>query len=277
MVYMSNTCEHNYEFVETVPPTCEENGYTKYVCTLCAYEHMGDIVAPIGHTSSEWIIDMEPTPTQTGRRHKECTVCGATLETEVLPILAKLVIDNVEAEAGSVVRVSINIQNNPGVLGAILTLNYDPALTLLRAEAGGAWSTLNLTPPRTLTNSCNFVWDGLNNDYSNGSVLVLTFQLPDDADVDTVYDISASYTYGNIINEDMENITLGIENGSIKVIKIVGDINDDGIIDVADVITLRRYLAGGYDITIDESSADMNDDGLITITDVLLLRRFLLV
>ena len=277
MVYMSNTCEHNYEFVETVPPTCEENGYTKYVCTLCAYEHIGDIVAPLGHTPGEWIIDTEPTATQTGRRHKDCTVCGNTVEVEVLPVLAKLVIDKIEAEAGSVVRVSINIQNNPGILGAILTLNYDPALTLLRAEAGGAWSTLNLTPPRTLTNSCNFVWDGLNNDYSNGSILILTFQLPDDADVGTVYDISASYTYGNIINEDMENVTLGIENGSIEVFKIMGDANDDGIVDVADVITLRRYLAGGYGITIDASAADMNGDGIITIVDVTLLRRLLLI
>ena len=128
-----------------------------------------------------------------------------------------------------------------------------------------------------MTNSCNFVWDGLNNDYSNGSILILTFQLPDDADVGTVYDISASYTYGNIINEDMENVTLGIENGSIEVFKIMGDANDDGIVDVADVITLRRYLAGGYGITIDASAADMNGDGIITIVDVTLLRRLLLI
>lgn len=276
MVYMSNTCEHDYEMVETVEPTCVENGYTKYVCTLCSHEYKGDIVNALGHTPGDWIIDVAPTATQTGIRHNECVVCNELVTTEVMPALAKLVIDQVESKAGHTVRVSIDIQNNPGILGALLTIDYDPALTLVNAEAGGAWSALTFTTPAVYRNHCNFVWDGDTNAASgDGTILVLTFEVPADAEVDTVYTISASYTYGNLIRDDLEAVDMEIEDGSITVTHAIGDVNNDGVVDVADVIVLRRYLAGGYNVSIDESAADMNGDGNITIADVVLLRRFL--
>ncbi|MBR4032880.1 MAG: hypothetical protein IKJ07_09125, partial [Clostridia bacterium] len=352
MVYMSSSCEHNYELVETVAPTCEENGYTLYVCELCSYEYKADIIAPLGHNyaetsrteatcinmgeivytcacgdvkieqtgyaehipsdwivlapatcvagiqykeclvchegveseeippvsdhiESDWIVDIEPTEVQTGSSHRECTECHTVLETKVIPSLAKIVISNVEAEAGSIVRVTIDIQNTPGIRGAALTLNYNPALTLINAEAGIAWSSLSLTKPSVFANSCTFVWDGMTADYSNGTILVLTFAVPEDADMGMVYDISASYTYGNMINGNLETIDIQIENGSITVADLIGDVNDDGIVNVVDVITLRRYIAGGYNVVIDEVAADINSDGYITVLDIVLLRSLL--
>jgi hypothetical protein len=230
----------------------------------------------IEHTSSGWIVDVSPTATQTGSRHKECTVCSTVLETEVMPVLAKLVIENVEVTTEGTVRVTIDIQNNPGIIGAILTLTYDPALTLIGAEAGSAWNSLNFTTPSTFSNPCNFVWDGLNNaDFSNGTIIILTFELPENAEVGTVYNISASYTAGNMLNENLEAVDMEIENGSITIVNLIGDVNHDGVVDVADVIVLRRYLAGGYNVVIDEAAADINGDGVITIADVILLRRLL--
>lgn len=314
MVYMSNTCEHNYQVIETVNATCEESGYTKYVCSICSHEYKGNIVAAVGHNFVEtsrtngtcmvlgevvytcacgtiktektdyaahiegnWIVDVEPTATQTGSRHKECTVCNALMKTEVIPVLAKLVIDNVEAAAGkTVTTVAINIQNNPGIIGAVLTLNYAPALTLTKVEAGDAWGSLNFTMPPAFSNPCNFVWDGVvGADYENGTVLILTFDLPDNAETGTVYNITASYTYGNMINASLETVDVEIVNGSITVNSSLGDVNKDGVVNVVDVILLRRYLVGGYEVVIDESTADMNGDGVITIADVVLLRRFL--
>lgn len=313
MVYMSNTCEHNYQVAETVNATCEESGYTKYVCSICSHEYKGNIVAAFGHNfvetsrtdgtcvvagevvytcacgatkteqtgyaehiEGDWIVDVAPTATQTGSRHKECTVCNALIKTDVMPVLAKLVIDNVEAEAGKTITVAVNIQNNPGIIGAVLTLNYDPALTLTKAEAGNAWGSLNFTTPPVFSNPCNFVWDGVvGADYENGTVLVLTFDLPNNAEVGTVYNISASYTYGNMINANLETVNVEIVSGSITVYSSLGDVNKDGVINVVDVILLRRYLVGGYEVVIDESTADMNGDGIITIADVVLLRRLL--
>ena len=39
------------------------------------------------HTAGEWIVDLEATETTTGSKHKECTVCGYTVETEVIDII----------------------------------------------------------------------------------------------------------------------------------------------------------------------------------------------
>ena len=39
------------------------------------------------HTASDWIIDQPATETEAGSRHKECTVCGYAVETEVIPPL----------------------------------------------------------------------------------------------------------------------------------------------------------------------------------------------
>ncbi len=37
------------------------------------------------HTAGDWIVDTQPTKTEAGSQHKECTVCGYTTVTEVIP------------------------------------------------------------------------------------------------------------------------------------------------------------------------------------------------
>ena len=315
MVYKSSTCVHDYEMVENIAPTCEENGYTSYVCTLCGHEYKGNVVNALGHdfeeisrdegnclvrgtvyyechcgeTKSEkigygdhicgsyWIIDVAPTATTTGLKHKECRLCYEPLVTEIIPILATIVIDRVEVEAGNTVRVSIDVRNNPGIIGAVLSIDFDSELTLVGYEVGRAWNTLDFTRPSEFSNPCNFAWDGLYDaDYSDGTIITLIFEVPEDAEAGTVYDINASYTYGNIVNADLALVDVEIENGAVIVADAMeGDVNGNGILDVADVIMLRRYLTEGYDETIDISSADMDNDGYLTIADVILLRRLL--
>lgn len=271
-------CNHEEsDWIVDVDPTCVAGSRYKK-CNLCDKELSRETLDPIAnHIASDWIVDLVPSATQTGYRHKECTVCHTVLESEVMPVLAKIVIENVEAKAGHTVKVTVDIQNNPGILGAILSLSYDQSLKLIDVETGSAWNTLNFTKPLTYTNPCNFVWDGVNGaDYGNGTIIVLTFEIPANAAYGSVYNISASYTQGNLINGDLESIDIAIESGSVTVVNPIGDINKDGVLDVADVITLRRYLAGGYGITIDEEIADLNNDGIITISDVVLLRRALI-
>ena len=54
-----------------------------------------------------------------------------------------------------------------------------------------------------------------------------------------------------------------------------GDVNDDGSIDAKDVTMIRRQLAGGWNVNINEEKADLNQDGEINAKDVTMLRRFL--
>ena len=53
----------------------------------------------------------------------------------------------------------------------------------------------------------------------------------------------------------------------------LGDVNDDGGINLKDVVLLRQYYAGG-DVTVNELAADVNGDGAVTLKDVVLLRQY---
>jgi len=55
----------------------------------------------------------------------------------------------------------------------------------------------------------------------------------------------------------------------------VGDINGDGEINAKDVTMLRRHLAGGWGVIVNEEDADINGDGEINAKDVTMLRRYL--
>ena len=76
-----NALGHDYETIVT-EPTCTEMGYTTYTCTRCGDTYKGDYTDAAGHQPGEWIIDKEPTTDSEGSKHKECEVCGETLETE---------------------------------------------------------------------------------------------------------------------------------------------------------------------------------------------------
>lgn len=56
--------------------------------------------------------------------------------------------------------------------------------------------------------------------------------------------------------------------------KRIGDINDDGEVDMKDVLMMRKYLAG-MDVEYNAENADCNADGSVDMKDVLLLRKYL--
>ena len=75
---------HAYGEFQTVEATCETAGYTYHVCESCGHDEKLSDIPALGHTASEWIVDVAADCTHNGSRHKECTVCGEILETEVL-------------------------------------------------------------------------------------------------------------------------------------------------------------------------------------------------
>lgn len=54
-----------------------------------------------------------------------------------------------------------------------------------------------------------------------------------------------------------------------------GDINGDGTINLKDVVMLRRYIAGGWNVTADDAAADVNGDGKVNLKDAVTLRRYI--
>jgi len=66
-----------HQYSQTVvEPTCHEEGYSIFRCTLCDHEYKDMIIAPIGHDYGEWIIDIVPTCLTEGTKHHICSICG---------------------------------------------------------------------------------------------------------------------------------------------------------------------------------------------------------
>lgn len=53
---------------------------------------------------------------------------------------------------------------------------------------------------------------------------------------------------------------------------IVGDVNNDGNINILDLIAMRKYLAK-WNVTINETNADMNFDKNVTLLDIVVMRK----
>ncbi|MBE6752385.1 MAG: hypothetical protein E7556_07655, partial [Ruminococcaceae bacterium] len=65
--------------------TCTEAGYSgDSYCSVCKLSTKGSVIPAKGHTESDWVIDKQPTETEKGSKHKECTVCKTILQTEIL-------------------------------------------------------------------------------------------------------------------------------------------------------------------------------------------------
>lgn len=129
---IENALGHDYEAVVT-DPTCTEMGYTTYTCTRCGDSYKGDYTDAAGHQPGDWIIDVEPTTDSEGSKHKECEVCGETLETEEIEKIYNQSTTDEHGEAivgGYLVTVTDTDTTNP-VAGATVTLHEDDTLSIL--------------------------------------------------------------------------------------------------------------------------------------------------
>lgn len=126
-----------------------------------------------------------------------------------------ITIGEVAADPGENVDVPVHIAGNTGICGATLKFTYDDSLLLTNITKGAALEDLTMTKPGNLTaNPFNIVFDNIEEDNTNGLFLTLTFTAPQE---DGIYDITASYEDGDIINGDLMPVNVLIKNGSIAV------------------------------------------------------------
>lgn len=126
-----NALGHDYETVVT-KPTCTEIGYTTYTCSRCGDNYKGDYTDAAGHKPGDWIIDQEPTTDSEGSQHKECEVCGETLETEEIEKIYNQATTDSKGEAvvgGYLVIVTDTDSKNP-VANATVALHTDNTLSI---------------------------------------------------------------------------------------------------------------------------------------------------
>ncbi|MBQ7565703.1 MAG: hypothetical protein IJT18_01165 [Oscillospiraceae bacterium] len=190
---------------------------------------------------------------------------------------ATVTVQSVRGRAGTSVTVPITISDNPGIACARFAVRYDSsALTLEAISTGDTFTSLTFTQPGDLTaDPINLLWDGLHNDTTNGTIAELTFAIANDA-LEGDYPITVTYDADDVINETPQNVPVTVVNGAVTVWNVlIGDVNGDEKINTKDLLFMRQYFAGGYDVTPVLGAADLDGDGQIATKDLLMLRQYL--
>ena len=73
-----DNCEHRYTS-EFTDPTCEDQGYATFTCSVCGHSYRGLFVDPLGHSFTEYISDGNATMDADGTKTAYCDRgCGQT-------------------------------------------------------------------------------------------------------------------------------------------------------------------------------------------------------
>lgn len=76
--------EHTFDAGTPVAANCQHGEGTEFTCTVCGYKKVTETSSVKGdHTLTGLIQDVAPTCTETGKGHKECTVCGEIVEADI--------------------------------------------------------------------------------------------------------------------------------------------------------------------------------------------------
>ncbi len=203
-------------------------------------------------------------------------ISAVETETEQVPTIT---VSSKKGYIGKTVDVTISISDNPGVMNVGLAVDYDQdVFTLTGVEDGGILGTNYFEEDYT---KCPYIlnWaNNLYNEYENGVIATLTFEVNADAE-EGVYPITVTYDNDNddILNEDLETVEFDIVNGSVTVRDyIVGDISGDLKVTSRDTAYLARYIANweGYgeeDVVV--QAGDVNASDTVTALDTIILAR----
>ncbi|MBQ8893110.1 MAG: hypothetical protein IJ043_01735 [Clostridia bacterium] len=298
-------CEFTTSYTD---PTCTEDGYVTYTCTDCGYYY--DVIdegSAKGHkmtiynyvesenginnhtvtcsvkgcgyteteacTMGEWAIIDEPTKTETGLKKRTCIHCETGYETEVLPKLAYLTVVDSKGIVGREMTVDVVLTNNPGVSGMVFEVEYNDAyMTLAGVEQGDlGGEDVILQGPIDNNGVHKIALATTGTVTGDGVVIRLIFNIADEL-VEGDYAVKVSANDVCDGTEELKAVAVEGDEGVATLIDyMLGDVNRDKKITVADAVLLLRYAAG-MDVTVDLLAADLvtaegETEGEITVAD----------
>ena len=130
---------------------------------------------------------------------------------------AAFVVEKVSGYAGDEVTVDINVNNNPGIATAKVTVTYDSDVLELKSITNGTVMEGALYQgPQYLESPFSLSWVVLENKTSDGVLATLTFAIKDSAELGDA-SIELTYNPKDVINLEEEPVTFAVENGSVTV------------------------------------------------------------
>jgi uncharacterized repeat protein (TIGR02543 family) len=258
-----------------------------HTCTACNKSFAHDYVV------SESLADGVVTYTYT------CYSCGhvgqkndtniITNEERLRP--AVVVSDGFATNAGDLVTVYVDLENNPGVNGANFGIRYDERLELVNWYEGEFFSATSTEASHAVNCGYNFVWGNeAAKAGKGGNLLELVFRLPYDATTQDSYEVAVVYSVvagseGGFALPNDVCATLNIpanrpqkfktKDGVIRLVdRLPGDVDNSNAVNLRDALYLSNCLVNEEDYPITKEVkqyGDVNLDAMVTINDVVKL------
>lgn len=185
---------------------------------------------------------------------------------------------------GDNVEIDIRIADNPGILGATITVSWDERLTLISDASGAVFGEMTYTPPsKYIASGTNFLWFGNEvNSVFDGVILKLVFCVDEDVQNNDILPIKVSYINGEIVDSKKKSVTVNINDGAIRAITYIpGDVNGDGRVNMLDLVKLSQYISDGcvtdpegYNAVVVSEACDVDSNGRINILDLIKLSQY---
>lgn len=114
------------------------------------------------------------------------------------------------------VELTLNCSNNPGVTGWAVNVGYDSdVLQLIKADGTSVFGDVTVSQDIN-ENPFRAQWFGLNDSTVNGTMLVLTFKINENAQSGD-YIVSIQYAEDEVVNVNDENVHFDTTNGVVTV------------------------------------------------------------
>ncbi len=213
-----------------------------------------------------------------------------TIEFAEVSVPGTFEIADVDAVAGKEFTVTIDISNNPGIIGAKLNINYDvDVLELVSAEAGN-FTNGSVNVGDEVIPNYNFSENVTDYPYvinwtdplatenitTNGTFAVLTFRVKASATEGTT-EISITFDEDDIVDVDLNNVAFETVNSTVTITvedTVSGDANGDGKVTGKDYALMLQSI-NGWDVDIDNDAADVTGDGAVNGRDYALLLQYI--
>lgn len=199
--------------------------------------------------------------------------------------VAAVMVEETWGNPRKTVDLDIVISENPGILGATITVSWDESLTLVADASGEAFNHMTYTSPsRYIASGTNFIWFGNEvKEAIDGTILTLTFEVSETAQNNDVLPVRVSYTYGTVVDQNNKDVALSIADGHIRVITYrPGDVTGDGRVNALDLVRLSQYISDGcktdpegYNAEVVEDACDVTGDGRVNVRDLIRMSQYI--
>jgi len=172
---------------------------------------------------------------------------------------------------GSAGTAEIYMQNDVPIAGFQFVINDSPNYLDLISVSDGSASDYGFTISSSESGTIvGFTLTGTSIPAGSGNLLIATFGNNTN---DQTFDLCLSDPVFSDTNANGVNVTLGSCSAIEFSSSIPGDLNDDGLVNVLDVVVLVNMVLG---ISEQNYSGDLNNDNLINVLDVVILVNMIL-